>query len=108
MENELEKRAEALAARSYTEIIIRDRTTDDDHIYVAFTLELDGCMAQGETVDEARENLRLIRIDYILHLLENHLDVPPPRWASDNPNLGNVQFDGAVMGSESSFEIAVY
>lgn len=80
MTNEIEKRAEQLAMRLYTEVAFRDKTTTDGYIYVAITPELEGCMAQGETLREAKENLRLFRIDYILHLLENNLPVPDPAW----------------------------
>lgn len=80
MANDIEKRAEELAARQYTEVAFRDKTTTGGYIYMAITPELDGCMAQGETMREAKENLRLFRIDYIQHLLENDLPVPDPAW----------------------------
>lgn len=78
MATNFRKQAEELAGRPYTEIMFRDKTTDDDYVYMAVTPELDGCMAQGETMRDARENLRLFRIDYIEHLLENNLTVPEP------------------------------
>lgn len=74
------KLAEKLAARPYTELIMRERTTDDDYIYLASTPELEGCIAQGETLAEAEANLRLFRIDYVHYLLENDLPVPEPAW----------------------------
>jgi predicted RNase H-like HicB family nuclease len=59
-------------------MMFRDRTTENEYVYVAITPELDGCVAQGDTLKEARENLRAFRVDYIEHLLENHLSVPAP------------------------------
>jgi predicted RNase H-like HicB family nuclease len=80
MSSDVEKLAMELAARPYTEVSFRDRTTTNDYIYVAITPELDGCVAQGETMREALENLRLFRVEYIQHLLENNLNVPDPEW----------------------------
>ncbi|MDZ4769058.1 MAG: type II toxin-antitoxin system HicB family antitoxin [Chloroflexota bacterium] len=69
-----------LARRPYTEFIFQDFTTDDDGsiMFVGITPELPGCIAQGETLREARENLLLVRIDSIEHWLTHQLDVPPP------------------------------
>ncbi len=75
------KHAEELANRPYSEMALRDRTTDDDFLYVAMTPELEGCIVQGETMREALDNLQLFRIDYIEHLLDNDLPVPDPAWA---------------------------
>jgi predicted RNase H-like HicB family nuclease len=80
MTNDIEKRAEELAARPYSEVVFRDRTTTGGYMYVALTPELEGCMVQGETLEEAKANLRLFRIDYIQHLLENNLPIPDPAW----------------------------
>lgn len=82
MTTNLEERAEELAARQYTEIIFRDRTTTDGYMYVAVTPEITGCMVQGETLTEAKENLRLFRADCIQHLLEHNLEIPAPSWMS--------------------------
>lgn len=73
------KDALELARRPYTTIVFRDRTTDDDYLYVAVNPELEGCLAQGETAQEAQDNLNAFRIDYIQHLLEHHLPVPEPK-----------------------------
>lgn len=74
----LQREVEKLANRVYFTIVFLDKTTDDESIYVAVHPELDGCVAQGDTVEEARENLNLVRRDYILHLLEHNLPVPGP------------------------------
>jgi len=80
MTSNIRMRAEELAQRQYTEIMFRDETTDGDHIFMAVTPELEGCVAQGESIRDAQENLRLFRIDYIEHLLEHDLHVPYPAW----------------------------
>lgn len=80
MSNDLKKQAEELAARRYAMFVFRDMTTEDEPIYVALNPELDGCFAQGETSQEARENLDAFRVDYIHHLLTHGLPVPEPVW----------------------------
>lgn len=72
--------ARELANRHYTVITFRDKTTDGDYVYLARNPELDGCMAQGESLAESQENLLEVRIDYIEHLLEHNLPVPYPEW----------------------------
>lgn len=74
------KKAEALAQRGYVSFAFRDQTTDDEPIYVALNPELAGCMAQGETMQEALANLEEVRVEYIEHLIEHELPVPAPAW----------------------------
>lgn len=78
MSRDLRKQAKELAAKKYATFVFRDMTTTDEPIYVACNPELEGCCTQGETVQEARENLDLFRVDYIYHLLQNQLEVPEP------------------------------
>jgi predicted RNase H-like HicB family nuclease len=62
-------KAEALAKRPYL---------DDQPIYFARVLELEGCFGQGETHEAAIEDLRLATVDFIESLLEDGLPVPEP------------------------------
>jgi predicted RNase H-like HicB family nuclease len=80
MSKNLKKQAEELAARRYLMFVFHEMTTEDEPIYVALNPELDGCFAQGETSQEARENLNAFRVDYIHHLLSHGLPVPEPAW----------------------------
>jgi len=50
---DLRKKAEELAARPYLMQIISSETTDDQSIYIALSPELEGCIAQGFTIEEA-------------------------------------------------------
>src|SRR3972149_11913568 len=79
MRSLLEKQAKELAAQSYQTVIVSDETTDNEPIFVAYNPELRGCMAQGETVAEAVEELAEARLEYILSLLEDGLPIPPPQ-----------------------------
>jgi predicted RNase H-like HicB family nuclease len=81
----LSEKAQELASLPYTVITFRDRLSDgDDYVYIAFHPELDGCMAQGETLAEAKAFLNEIRLDYIEHLLEHNLPIPQPDWTKNS------------------------
>ena|SRR3972149_3138729 len=78
MKDDLMKRAEELAARNYKIAVSEDRTTNGQLIYMAKNPELIGCMAQGSTLEDAIENLRDARIDYIYDSLKDGVGVPDP------------------------------
>jgi predicted RNase H-like HicB family nuclease len=75
---DLRNEAEILAVRPYIDQVILTETTDDQPIYIALSPELEGCIAQGETIETAISNLRDARIDFIQSLLEDGLPVPEP------------------------------
>lgn len=77
MEN-LKENAKALSARPYTEELIKDETTTGEPIYLIANPELPGCMAQGNSFEDARANLEDARYEYILSLLEDGEPVPAP------------------------------
>jgi len=77
--NELRDIAQKLARRRYITMVFLDETTDEGTIYVAINPELGWCIAQGETVPDARHNLDETRVDFILDMLEDGEDVPEPR-----------------------------
>ncbi|MBA4375271.1 MAG: hypothetical protein C0401_03745 [Anaerolinea sp.] len=70
--------AKKIASHNYTIEVINDLDQEDGYIYLAKNPELFGCMGQGKTIDEALENLRDARIEYIGSLLEDGLPVPAP------------------------------
>ena len=78
MSQNLREKAEKLAHLPYTVEVALDETTRGQVVYLARTIELEGCMGQGETIEEAIEDLRLARIDYIQSLLEDGVTVPFP------------------------------
>lgn len=71
-------KAETLAKRPYLVMTTFEETTDDQPIYFARVLELEGCFGQGDTSEAAIEDLRLARINFIESLLEDGLPVPEP------------------------------
>lgn len=92
MTKTIQEQALELSRLPYTVELLRDKTTDGEYIYLARNPELEGCMAQGLTEEEALANLDEVRIEHIEHLLENHLDVPYPNRAvaSSQTTIENV------------------
>ena len=69
-------KAEVLAKRPYIIMTAMEETTDNQPIYFARVLEMDGCFGQGATREAAVEDLRLAMVDFIESLLEDGLFVP--------------------------------
>jgi predicted RNase H-like HicB family nuclease len=74
----LRDQAIRLAKLPYAVEVSLDETTDGQSIYLARTPELEGCMGQGDTPEDAVCNLFGARVDYIQSLLEDGLEVPLP------------------------------
>lgn len=53
-------------------------TLEGRPVYLARTLEIENCFAQGDTPEEAEEDLRGALVDFIEVLLEDGLYVPEP------------------------------
>lgn len=64
----------------YTTLVFLDETTADTPCYIAAHPELPGCISQGDTPDEAIQNLREAQDLVIEHLLNNNLPVPIPQY----------------------------
>jgi len=73
------KEAEFLASRPYQAHVFLDETTEGEPVYVAIVPELPGCIAHGDSVEEALEWLESARVDHIWFLLDKNLDVPEPQ-----------------------------
>ena len=70
--------AEKIAMQPYSVLVFRDKTTNGEPIFLAVNPELDGCMAHGKTSEEAGENLKEARIDYIQVMLLSGTSIPIP------------------------------
>ncbi|MCC6300161.1 MAG: type II toxin-antitoxin system HicB family antitoxin [Anaerolineales bacterium] len=70
--------AEQLAHRPYLLMTSIEESVDDQPIYFARVLEMDGCFGQGETREKALEDLQLAMVDFIESLIEDDLYVPEP------------------------------
>ena len=80
MDEEIRK----LSERKYQTIIRLEETTDGSYCYIAYHPELPDCKSQGDTPQEAEENLREATQMLIEHLISNNLPVPAPASFSDS------------------------
>lgn len=78
MRAEILLQAQKLAELPYTVEVAADQTTDEEPVYLARVPELEGCIAQGRSIEDALESLHEARVDYISSLLEEGLPVPLP------------------------------
>lgn len=62
----------------YTTVVRPDQTTEGGTVYLASNPELPGCMAHGQTPEEALQNLADARELYIRTALERGIAVPMP------------------------------
>ena len=85
--NEFRNEAERLANRSYIFTLEKDETTKGEPIFLALNPELPGCMSHGKTEEEALNNLKEARIDYIQTLLIRNLIVPEPTRDTNSPRF---------------------
>jgi predicted RNase H-like HicB family nuclease len=74
----LERQAAELAQQPYHIVVSRGELDDGQEVIFLTTLELLGCSAQGNTVQEALEELAEVTEEYILGLLEDDIPVPSP------------------------------
>lgn len=93
MNADLAKQAEELSAELYTTDTVLDETTEGEVVYLLSHPELPGCMAQGRTIDEARDNLVDARKEYILSLLEDKEPVPLPKYKLTMTSAGHSYID---------------
>lgn len=70
--------ASLYAKLPYAVEVVPDLTTDGAQIFVARHPELPGCMAQGETPEDANSALAEARELYLDSLLEDGIEPPPP------------------------------
>lgn len=68
-----------LLAPPYAENVYSSTYTDGRPCHVAEIPDLPGCVAYGDTADEASASLSQARRAYITHHHERGLPVPPPR-----------------------------
>ncbi len=93
MDSVLWEKAEELAARSYSITIEEDTLSNGQKVFVARHPELPGCKAQGNSPEEAKNNLDEARVDYIYTLLDAGLEIPPPNESlssTENQPMGNA------------------
>ena len=93
------KKAKRLAKRAYQIRIFADATTDGEAGYYAIVPELPGCVSDGATVEEAKQNLESAKVDFIYFLLEDGLTVPEPQLVASTVRIDMFEY----MGADSAY-----
>jgi len=60
----------------FSTCVVPDVTTDDEPCYMAYHLELEGCMSHGQTPEEALQNLYEVTEIYLSTLVEMGIELP--------------------------------
>ena len=92
-------KARRLANRPYLTQVMKDTVYDGSTVYVAVNPELDGCIGQGDTIEEALHDLAEVRPKFILSLLEDNIPVPEPSRTSGSAFSGFSLFVTVDMQS---------
>lgn len=71
------EKLELYARLPYVVEVVPDLTTDGEPCYLARHPELPGCLAHGDTPEEALENLDDARRMYLSALIESGAEIPP-------------------------------
>ena len=104
MDEKLMMKSEELADRNYSVVFSLEQTDNGQSLYMAKNPELIGCMAQGETLEDAIRNLRDARIDYIYDSLRSGSSIPEP--ATAKPETLVVQTAGTATTATNKTFIA--
>lgn len=100
MKKKLLKKAKKLAARPYNVQYVPDHDTDGEPVFFARIPEMPGCVAHGDTIEEAKEWIELAKIDFIYFYLEDGL-MPPEPASSESEDAPQVS---VLVLSEDSTE----
>jgi antitoxin HicB len=66
----------------------RTVAADENGVYVAAVPELDGCLAEGGTAEDALSNLEEVLQEWLEIAVEDEVDIPPPRLLDDTDFSG--------------------
>ena len=103
MNTTIARQIEILAKRPYTIEVMLDETTAGEPIYLVSHPELLGCMAQGESLEEAIDNLKNATKEFLMSLLEDGLPVPPPLVrATTTTTRQNLTYSEVYSGQPNS------
>ena len=95
-------KAKQLAKLAYQVHVFPDETTEGEPTLVAVVPEMPGCIAHGETIDEALEWLESAKVDHIWFLLDKGLPIPEPL----GPDVRIETSDNAANAQMNSLETA--
>jgi predicted RNase H-like HicB family nuclease len=74
----MDPRVTEILRKGYLSVVGIERDAEGKEHFAAWLLDLPGCVAQGETREQARERLDAIKPPYIAKLLELNVTIPEP------------------------------
>lgn len=100
MSDNYREQAKELADHYLVNIVSLEETTDGNQIYIARSLELPGCLAQGYTIEEALRELKYAQVDYIESLLEDGLSVPEAGTIQSTTSTNPIIFESTTYSKD--------
>ena len=107
MNQALLNKAKALAGRGYQIQVQREIDEDGRPLWVAYVPEMPSCMAVGDSAAKAKEELKIVREDYIYFRLKRGVEVPEPRRMSRDAAIKTDANDKRRRSSSASPSHAV-
>lgn len=86
------KSLEAYMQMPYRTFVMADRCGHKP-CFMAYHPELEGCMAQGDTWEEAVENLKSAKYDYLALHLELGWEIPVPEYQIEFPQHASYNIE---------------
>lgn len=94
MSENFDQKARALAAQPYHIVYSQEEIEGGKLVYFLSYLELPGCVAQGDTLEEAKAELEEVAYEYILGYLEDGIPVPAPYSTSQTAGGVSIPVEG--------------
>jgi predicted RNase H-like HicB family nuclease len=104
MDKKLLVKAKKYSKKGYSITIQLDHTSDGENLFFAHCEELEGCMAQGETMEEAYQNMLVAIEDFIYYLLEDEMPIPEPSQFTTMGAQGSISREINVFEENSEFK----
>jgi len=107
MDQELLRKAIALAARGYQVQVQKEEGCDGTPIWVAYVPEMPSCLAQADSLEGAKEALKVVREDYIYFRLKRGVPVPDPKFTPNDTKtkVGSYSRTPQSQSSASSYAV---
>lgn len=104
MSEKLEEQARKLASQPYHILIAREEIEEGKYVFVLSYVELPGCIAQGDTLEEAVAELEEVTYEYILGYLEDGVEVPAPYATTHATSGKRVVFSNTMSENYPTVE----
>lgn len=107
MDQALLKEAKVLAARGYQVQVQKEDVGDGLTAWVAYIPEMPSCVAVGDSMESAKEALKIVREDYIYFRLKRGVSVPDPKRVPRDATIRIEVYEGRRHTSSNKASDAV-